>query len=395
MIHCFFVLVSLCCFSVAVIPLGEITTHKIEGTTTTIYAAPGRFGEPLKRESEAGFMKLVSPIGDPNGCNPEIKYLRPNQAFLLMVARGNCTFLDKTIAAANIGALGVVVYNSLEGIYKNNDYASSDDYECDNGSAYVFEVVTPVYSDEMNDLMPRSCTQDSKCASNRCLVTNTTSVELGTKVCCAWDLYTTMGATDIEIESAGGLPSIPSVFIRMEDADTLTDFSDDDLDLDVAMFRRPESMFDFASMLIWMIAVLTVVTGATLAAEEDKEHQQRGEYKKTKRRISQDQSDTGSPCPSIDSLEIENRAMDQGKGDENPAEGREKERPLGSGVIEDYNSFSPFKNLFTNAADASEVSCNSIPALASTISGTVLITINMSIIISIIIIIIATTVIID
>jgi glucose uptake protein GlcU len=37
-------------------------------------------------------------------------------------------------------------------------------------------------------------------------------------------------------------------------------------------------MFDFASILIWLIAVVTVTIGATLSAEEDREHQQRGNY---------------------------------------------------------------------------------------------------------------------
>ena len=46
------------------------------------------------------------------------------------------------------------------------------------------------------------------------------------------------------------------------------------LTLEVALFARPTSMFDFASILIWLIAVITVASGATLAAEEDKLQQQ-------------------------------------------------------------------------------------------------------------------------
>jgi hypothetical protein len=150
-----------------------------------------------------------------------------------MVSRGSCTFLEKIAAAEKIGAQGVVIYNSLEGIYMGKNYARSDDYECDNGSGYVDKIITPVYGDKMDALMPRTCTQDVKCASNRCIVTNTTSVELGTKVCCAWDLYTSMGATTAEIES-GTLPNIPSAFIRMKDAETIMEFNEE---LDVAMFR--------------------------------------------------------------------------------------------------------------------------------------------------------------
>ena len=46
------------------------------------------------------------------------------------------------------------------------------------------------------------------------------------------------------------------------------------LTLEVALFARPTSMFDFASILIWLIAVITVASGATLAAEEDTLQQQ-------------------------------------------------------------------------------------------------------------------------
>ena len=84
-----------------------------------------------------------------NGCNPVVPPLRNNLGFYLLVSRGNCSFIDKAIAAKNVGALGVVVYNSIEGIYQGNKFASDIDYECDNGMGYVDTVLDPVYSDEM------------------------------------------------------------------------------------------------------------------------------------------------------------------------------------------------------------------------------------------------------
>ena len=84
-----------------------------------------------------------------NGCNPIVPPLRNNLGFYLLVSRGNCSFIDKAIAAKNVGALGVVVYNSIEGIYQGNKFASDVDYECDNGMGYVDTVLDPVYSDEM------------------------------------------------------------------------------------------------------------------------------------------------------------------------------------------------------------------------------------------------------
>ena len=44
---------------------------------------------------------------------------------------------------------------------------------------------------------------------------------LACQVCCAWDLYTTMGSS-YATEDDGEMPNIPAVFIRMQVAFTLT-----------------------------------------------------------------------------------------------------------------------------------------------------------------------------
>ena len=240
------------------------------GTTTVILVAPGSFSSALISETDSVFIRLVKPTSGLDGCNPIAPPLRNNLGFYLLVSRGNCSFIDKAIAAKNAGALGVVVYNSLQGIYQGAHYASSTDYECKNGMGYVKTVLDPVYSDEMDASMPTSCTQNLNCASKRCLVTNDTDPVYGTKVCCAWDLYTTMGSS-YATQDDETMPNVPAVFIRMQDADTLMKFDElNQLTLEVALFARPSSMFDFASIIIWLIAVVTVTSGATLAAEEDK-----------------------------------------------------------------------------------------------------------------------------
>ena len=167
---------------VAVIPLAEITTRKVLGTTTVVYGAPSTFSDSLSEEKDALFMRLVKPLNGLDGCDPIAPGLRGLQGFHLLVSRGNCTFLDKAVAAYDIGASGVVVYNSLEGIYQGNQVASSIDYECENGSGYVDTIVYPVFSDEMTALMPTSCTGNSKCSSRKCVFTNTTRGILGSQV---------------------------------------------------------------------------------------------------------------------------------------------------------------------------------------------------------------------
>jgi hypothetical protein len=254
-----------------VTPSGEMSTRKLAGNPTTVYVAPGSFGSPLDSETEAATRRLVKPELGEDGCAPVPPSLRSTMGFYLLVSRGNCSFIDKAVAAAEVGASGVVIYNSLEGIYQGRDYALETDYECDNGSGYIPEVLSPVYSDEMNALMPDSCTKNSKCDSGRCVVTNTTS-EKGTLVCCAWDLYITMGTSSAENDYYS--PSIPAVFIRMKDVDTLTALPElDRLTLEVMLYARSTTFVDFAAVLIWMCAVFTIAYGATRAAEDDAKYQ--------------------------------------------------------------------------------------------------------------------------
>jgi hypothetical protein len=91
----------------------------------------------------------------------------------------------------------------------------------------------------MDDAMPEECTADTKCSSGRCVITNMTDSN-GIKVCCAWDLYITMGSSDDFDDNA---ISIPAVFIRMTDKDTLFSYPElDSMLLDVLLYDRPTSV---------------------------------------------------------------------------------------------------------------------------------------------------------
>ena len=177
-----FITGGFCRYSQAIIPLGALSTRKVLGTSTIIYGAPASFSGSLNEQRDAAFVRLVKPVSEVDGCDPVPPTFLDDQNFYLLVSRGNCSFLEKTVAASNIGALGVVIFNSIEGIYQGNGYASSDDYDCENGSGYIDTVPSPVYSDEMTALMPSSCTLDSKCSSKRCVLTNSTRNEFGSQV---------------------------------------------------------------------------------------------------------------------------------------------------------------------------------------------------------------------
>jgi len=257
----------------SIIPTGEL---KIRRTDNIIYVAPGSFGTSLEKESETSYKRLLLVNGDTHdGCeNPSVS-IKNIQSFYLLVSRGNCSFVDKAIAAESIGAVGVIIYNSLEGIYQDRSYALDTDYDCDKGSGYVTSLQYPIYSDEMDALMPTSCTGASTCDSGKCVLTNVTDSN-GYKVCCAWDLYISMGNSEYDDVVS---PNIPAVFIRMTDADTL--ISNNDLSkgtLEVALFSRPSYALDVSSILLWLMAVLTVAVGASRAAEEDKNQQYNSKY---------------------------------------------------------------------------------------------------------------------
>ena len=90
-------LLLLCGVALGITPSGELS---IRQSTTVVYVAPGGFGDDLPDESDTIYRKLVRPLGDADGCSPEIPLLFPkNSQFYLLVQRGNCTFAEKAQAA--------------------------------------------------------------------------------------------------------------------------------------------------------------------------------------------------------------------------------------------------------------------------------------------------------
>lgn len=102
---------------------------------------------------------------------------------------GECSFEHKATAAERAGALGLIVYNSPKGIYQGRNFALKEDYDCNNGHGYVKGGIDgPVWEEKMTAKIPTSCADSLNCASKRCLFTNETSAENGTKVCCGYTL---------------------------------------------------------------------------------------------------------------------------------------------------------------------------------------------------------------
>ena len=186
--------------------------------------------------------------------------------------------------AVEAGASGLIVYNSLKGIYQNKTYASPMDYECKYGQGYVNRIISPVWSEQMTASMPVSCTGNEDCLSGVCVLTNKTTSK-GHQVCCAFDMYVAMAGSSTRHQrtrkyAASPLDhqyAIPVVFIRLRDAKSLLQkVSVVYEDLLVYMYSRYEPFIDPSSILIWLLAVFVVAYGALKAAgDEQKETYER------------------------------------------------------------------------------------------------------------------------
>ncbi len=244
-------------FSSAIIPSVEFQLNE-QGKGG--YAAPSAFGENLE-SVKSKWLPLAVPEMGKDGCsNVRVKDdIKP--PFILLVKRGNCSFASKALAAQNIGAVGLMVANTLEGIYGNRSQVESKlDYECADGKSWVKEVSKPRWN-SVNS--PSECAMDPLCKSRQCLVTNITDDSLGTKVCCAWDVLMTMSEDPV-----GNMSSvvIPSVFIGLEDGSAL--FDNPALEtgtLKVMLNYRPQPKFNISTFLLWGLGVATVTLASYLS----------------------------------------------------------------------------------------------------------------------------------
>ena len=84
----------------------------------TAYASPAWFGLQIPEEENASYLPLRVPSGDADGCEDVQVEDAPDGGFVLLVERGKCFFDVKALAAQEAGAKGLVVMNSLEGIYQ-------------------------------------------------------------------------------------------------------------------------------------------------------------------------------------------------------------------------------------------------------------------------------------
>ncbi len=230
------------------------------------YGAPAAFGAGLL-SVQSKWLPLAIPETLKDGCSSVRVSDGVKSPFVLLVERGNCSFASKALAAQQIGAVGLIVANTVQGIYGNRPQAENRlDYECANGEGWVKEVSKPLWG-PLNS--PPECEMDSLCRSRQCLVTSVTDDSLGTKVCCAWDVLVTM-SEDPAVDTS--YINIPSVFIGLEQGSSL--FKNPDLEAGMLMVRlnyRPRPKFNASTFLLWGLGVVTVGLASYLSARSTRQ----------------------------------------------------------------------------------------------------------------------------
>jgi len=194
------ILVALVTRVASIVPNGQILFRPDGGMVNMAVAT---WAKPFSDAAGALFHRLLRPTGDATGCDGNLQvplYYPPYLSFDVLLSRGTCSFYDKALAAKAIGASGVIVYNSLQGIYGSKTYAEEIEYDCNNGAGWILEssILSPPYDSGMNDIMPTVCTDSSSCSSGRCVLTNTTAMA---------STSTPIRIGDNQIPSTDGVPA--------------------------------------------------------------------------------------------------------------------------------------------------------------------------------------------
>ncbi len=274
-------------FSSAIIPSVEFQLNE-QGKGG--YTAPAAFGENLM-SVQSKWLPLAVPETGRDGCSNVRVKDGIKSPFILLVERGKCSFASKALAAQRIGAVSLIVANTLEGIYGNRSQVENKlDYECANGKGWVKEVSKPPWN-PLNS--PPECAMDLLCKSRQCLVTNVTDDSFGTKVCCAWDVLMTM-SEDPVVDTSSIV--IPSVFIGLEEGSSL--FDNPALEagtLKVMLHYRPQPKFNASTFLLWGLGVATVGLASYFSRRST------GQWMK----LGDESEDQQSSCSDEDTLELD------------------------------------------------------------------------------------------
>mmetsp|Transcript_7099 Transcript_7099/g.10173 ORF Transcript_7099/g.10173 Transcript_7099/m.10173 type:complete len:872 (+) Transcript_7099:22-2637(+) len=279
------------------------------------------FGKPSRNSPESMPKPLILPPAHSTTlCSDDVKDdTNERLSFggsIVVVARGECSFVTKVLNAQKLGAGGVIVYNNLAAGYSLEYNVSENkteivwpipqtDFECANGRAMIpsdmFSFDPSPYDSIYNDKLLSGVNSKhdvnlcatrnedgissfmTSCDSQRCFLTGV-NISNSLEACCAWDISISMGAsTTMDI-------TIPSVFLTMEQGDYILQIlnSTDGDKISVIMYDKFYPTVNASSFILWIFGTLLTWFASWLSTKS---------YKKTFRKLEQS-ADEGRLFPS-------------------------------------------------------------------------------------------------
>jgi len=253
----------------AALPNAEI---HVEGGSSFL-ATFASFGARQTIATDTNSLLLTPPLTvDASLCSDLVDYSTVQwEGDIMLVPRGNCTFERKALAAQQMGASAIIIYNTLESRYQQNETTNQviypqnkADYECANGESNITSLTLdpPMYNGSYHDALLTFDSPDNLCVvenpnlctSRRCLVTGPADNSSGTfQACCAWDIHMTMGIDANLTEPV----DIVAVFITMRQADDLLALVALENTL-VTIQPRHYARFNASSFILWIMAIAIV-----------------------------------------------------------------------------------------------------------------------------------------
>ncbi|CAI5731905.1 unnamed protein product [Hyaloperonospora brassicae] len=255
-------------------------------------SATAGWGRALFARSKAHDQSLLQlPAGNRDGCAPHDTATRTTASAttnaLVVVDRGNCSFVAKALRAQAAGASGVIIRGTKRAVFEaiacrnGSDLCATDvmssgdetedrmaratsgatvdkpvfEYDCSRGQAFVDKLATPVWLTDADE-----CSSNHRCPSRSCVLTGHAN---GTRhqVCCMWDTFVLMGAANRTVAKA---VTLPVVYLTIADGNKLQAVMDkySASSLVARTYRRELPIIDVSSMLLWALGVATAIGAA-------------------------------------------------------------------------------------------------------------------------------------
>jgi len=255
----------------------KITDAEIRINGVLYRGSYGNFGS----RSTFGNLVLQEPPQDDNLlCSNETitssRYIRED---ILLVPRGKCSFQFKMFKAQSMGALGVIIYNTLESRYGGNETyfaypRNKSDYECENGKiqilnppfdldpqAYDGNVIDPYMSMDNPNTLCKFDDDSRTCKSRRCALTNKTS-ETSYTACCAWDIHVDM-SRDGNLKGENTSNSV-AIFVSMGQSEQLLALIGSALTIRARFYPH----FNMSLILLWLLATFITALASWYSAKD-------------------------------------------------------------------------------------------------------------------------------